>query len=273
MFSRLCDSDPILDFLRDMYSAVPLKVPDPRVEPLALFSIHEDRARYLGGFYDLVGSTSWNPPAVDVSSLGELAVQNSRAVSWRVAIDVLAPYLTQLLELTGSGTELKSSIAPKSDQDVSITLGSTERRFVHPIAFAASIDSLTVQLPKTLDSQIGQSDEKPLLLVDSVITAKEVTFSVQDCRGQAALVELESNLTGRVAGESLLRSNTRLRITGKNRSTFAFTCVQLKVNLDGIVSGIRIPDELPKAAATAVASIHPIPRFVLGERNEFFAFD
>ena len=139
-FSAICQSDPILGFLRSTYNAIPLKIPDPRLVPLALFTSVRKRVRYLGDLRTIPPTSRWTKIQEDSVDLPDVSQKTSTSISLSVALNLLGPFLGEMLEVAQmdlSGT-LKSS--RHSDRGVRITLSRSKRTFVQPIACAAAFD-------------------------------------------------------------------------------------------------------------------------------------
>jgi hypothetical protein len=80
-FSSLCRSDPLLDFIRTTYGAIPLRVPDQRFQPLGLFTVQERHARYLGTLADLALDPAWPVPRTSNSDLADTTAKTSNQMA------------------------------------------------------------------------------------------------------------------------------------------------------------------------------------------------
>jgi hypothetical protein len=81
-FWGMCESDPLMDFIRSTYDAIPLKLPDPRVKVLSLFTVVEKRVRYLGDLADLAPPAGLTLPHVDENDIPDISKKSSRSLSW-----------------------------------------------------------------------------------------------------------------------------------------------------------------------------------------------
>jgi hypothetical protein len=271
-FSAFCQSDPILSFLRSTYNAIPLKIPDPRLVPLVLFTSLKRRVRYLGELRAIPPASRWAKIQVNSVDLPDVAHKTSTSMSLSVAINLLGPFLGEMLdvaEMDLSGT-IKSS--RHSAGSVRLTLSGSKRTFVQPIACAAAFQGQPTPFPPlTLDQQ--SDEELPLYLVDSVLSAREITLTIEGSSAIELATKIAAAMASKVSADSILRSNSRLSITGSRRAPFAFTCLQLDMNEHREIVGLRLPKEVPRMGATGVQSVTPIQRVSLGGPDELIAFD
>ena len=272
-FWSMCDSDPLMEFIRSTYDAIPLKLPDPRVKVLSLFTVVEKRVRYLGDLADLMPSEGLTLPRIDENDIPDISKKSSRSLSWGVALDLLGPFLAKLLALTQVDVETSFKSAQKGSDGLRLTLARAKRSFIHPIACASIFEHNTARLPAGLDSELGIDKSKPLYLIDSILSAREITLMLEGSNATDDAVRIETGLAGKLSAENILRRKSELSITGTKRATFAFTCLKLIVDSSRVITGLEITSKLPRLGATGVTPVLPVVHTSIGAPNELITFD
>ncbi|MDH5669813.1 MAG: hypothetical protein OEY86_17580, partial [Nitrospira sp.] len=112
-FTSLCSSDPLLDFIRSTYGAIPLRVPDQRFQPLALFGVQSRRARYLGTLTEIAESKAWLPPRLTSNELAQVSAVSSNDIGWDAATEILGPFISSTLGIDVSPVKAGLSGASK----------------------------------------------------------------------------------------------------------------------------------------------------------------
>src|ERR1700730_14617260 len=264
-FSALCKSgDPLLKFIRDTYGAVPVSLPDNRWNPFAIFTVDRDRVRYLGNVAELAGAGE--PPRVEEVRLPHLTYEKSSEMRWGAAVGLAEPFLAAT---TGVGLDLEASATMERHRETRarVSLGPTSRRFCSALGIASWLERQDMGLPETLGG-LGA-----LYIVDSALYAKELSFSVDGESATKFTLDLEASIVGKVKPDLVLRSNSAVQITGVRAAAFGITCLEVTVDEQGRLRGIRLATREPRAAATDVALMQAVPHVALGEGNELMQFD
>lgn len=274
-FWRSCHSDPLLDYIRETYTAVPMKLPDSRIVPMSLLTVLQNRARFLGTMDNLVpeSTRSKTLPRAQSAELPDVARSSTSRLGWSLALQVLSPYLTALfsqlpIDLTGS---LTGALTRK--QTVSLSLARARRSFVSPFGVAATLERAKPRVPSAMDVELGTTDSKPLFLVDSVLTAGELQLGIEGESAVEAAVSIESALAGKLSPEVVIRNESRLTIIGKQRVPFAFTCIRLRADELGAITSVEMDSVLPRAGATGMGGAPLVRRPEIGDHSELFFID
>jgi hypothetical protein len=155
---------------------------------------------------------------------------------------------------------------------VRLSLGRTTRSFVPAIACASWLERSPLLLPQTLDLR-SNGKSQTIYIVDSTLYAKEVSILVEGESGAEFTANLEASLIGKLQPQNLLRSRTRVMMTGTSPAPFALTCLETHVDTAGRLGGIRLRKGGPRAAATDVALMSSATHVILGQENELMQFD
>jgi hypothetical protein len=170
--------------------------------------------------------------------------------------------------------ELEASLDFKRHRNtrVRLALGKTTRNFLSAIACAAWLERSPILLPNTLRLR-PDGKSQTIYLVDSALYAKELTILVEGEAGVEFTASLEASLLGKIQPQFLLRSASRLVITGTGSTPFALTCFETSADETGRLAGISLSPGGPRAAATDVALVSSASHAALGQPNEFIDFD
>lgn len=272
-FTSICKSDPIMDFLRSTYDAIPMRIPDSRMQVFTIFISEYKKARYLGDLKNLAGDSRWSSLRIDETDLPDVSKNTSSRVSLSILLDLLGPFVSAMTGVPQLDLPLAVDGSRHRDVGARITLTHSKRTFVQPLACAAAFTGSPVKLPSALKLDSDSEREHRLFLVDSVLSAKEITLTIDgDASGEVGL-KLEEEIAGKTSADYVLRSKSRLVITGKKRAPFAFTCLQLDTNKRREITGVRLARKVPRLGATAVQTNVPPQHIRLGGPDELIAFD
>ena len=272
-FTSICKSDPIMDFLRSTYDAIPMRIPDSRIQVFTIFTAEDKKVRYLGDLKQLPGDTRWSSLRTDETDLPDVSKNTSSRVSLSVLLDLLGPFVSAMTGVPQLNLPVALDGSRHRDVGARITLTRSKRTFVQPLAFAAAFTGSPAKFPKELNLDSGSEQEYPLFIVDSVLSAKEITLTMDgDSSGEIGL-RLEEEIAGKTSTDYVIRSKSRLVITGKKRAPFAFTCLQLDTNKKKEITGLRLARKVPRLGATGVQTNAPAEHMGLGGPDELISFD
>jgi hypothetical protein len=272
-FSSLCRSDPLLDFIRATYGAIPLRVPDQRFQPLALFTVQERRARYLGTLSELAVDPAWSTPRTSSSELGQVSGTTSNQIAWSAAADLLGPFISNVLGIDLAPVKAGLKGASRETEGVRIAIGPTRRTMVNPLAISHAIEGKVLRLPATTELDFGREGGQALYVIDCVFVARELSLELIGSKARDAAANLEAKLVAKVKASQMLRASSKLTVLGSNRTPFAFTCLRMQATQDGFVEKILLGDASPRLNATPVDSVANVAHADLGDTHELLAFD
>jgi hypothetical protein len=120
---------------------------------------------------------------------------------------------------------------------------------------------------------LGKVAELPLYVIDSVLTSRELTLRIEGSQATTVAEKLEIELLGNISAEQLLRANSKLVISGTQRTPFAFTCLRAELKSDGFISLLKMGGLDIVLGASPIGPLPSMPHAELGGRNEFIAFE
>lgn len=264
-FSAVCKADPLLGFIRNTYSAIPVRVPDPRWRPLSLFTLDNGAVRYLGTVAEL--GPKGPTPRVERVRIPEVSYEKSSDMTWQVAAGFVGPFIAASLGMTGLDLEAGVEFSRHRQTKVRLSLGRASREFISPVSLATWLESENLRLPGGLE--YGDA----LYLVDAALYSKELTIQADGASSAELTLNLAATAFGNLDPGSVLRSDTKVQITGSRATAFAFTCLEVEVDAQSSLVGLRFPHKGPRAAATSIALTSTVPHVRLGANNELARFD
>lgn len=272
-FTTLCKSDPILAFIRATYNAIPLKVPDSRFAPLTVFTSKDRRVRYLGDFTPFVPPERLAKIKTETKDLTDLSGRVSNSMSFSVVFDLLGPFLTHLLALTQLDLAASVNASAHKDVGVRISLGGSKRTYVQTVLLPLIFKPAPIDFPALSLVEDGNGKQHPLFLIDAILSAKEITLSWDDDSGHDVSAKLESAIAGHASANSVLRTKSRLVITGTHRAPFAFTCVELVSNQSRQLTNVKLSSREPRFGLADVGKVHFVDHVAIGDEDELIDFD
>jgi hypothetical protein len=184
-------------------------------------------------------------------------------------VDLSGPFLQQLMQLSGQEIEGALKAAAEGTSKVQIALGRVRRYFVQPLQCARIIESNNCSIPAAFEIDKHSS----LLLVDSVLSCGEFSFLLGEGAQGKLGAKLKASMVGKLGANRFVASNSKVSITGASRVSFAFTCLEVRMNDDRRLTSIKFPENVPHLGATEVGIVQSISHTLLGGRNELITFD
>lgn len=244
---KLCGHDPLVNELRNMFSASIVRVPEERIRPLTVIATRHGKNRYWGSIDSLLsGETALEIPsgARASSRMAPLNGGKSSAIDVELGLKILDGFLS------GFGV-LSAGVSPAFDHaaELRFSFHKIVREFVDNAWLSRALSE------RALDTSAGKIFiRKPrwnLLVVDSVITSPSFTLEVvKSNSGSLDLAAPVPHLIGKAELKVSVkkRNNRSLTFSSAKPLTFAFTAAQLHVEKSGAISTIE-PDTKARVLA------------------------
>jgi hypothetical protein len=240
---RLCDGDPLLSTLRDVFDATPLRVPDGRVAPLAVVALSERRSRLLGPVGPLLETTPTSFPSLAETEVASMTGKRSRTVKLKLGLSILEGFLPAL------GVSLPAvEVAFSNATQVSFRFDRVQRRFIEVTQLGKVLSGNALARGNPVTTMFLEQRSE-LLVIDSVLVSPGFAVTAEELRSAATSTELPvSTLPTSVnADVTVSRVNERtISFDGSASLTFAFSCVRFFVDEHGVLSSIE-PHKGPPA--------------------------
>ncbi|GEP59602.1 hypothetical protein RSO01_67680 [Reyranella soli] len=106
-----------------------------------------------------------------------------------------------------------------------------------------------------------------------MFASRELSLELVGSNATDAAINLEAKLVAKAKANQMLRANSKLTITGSNRTPFAFTCLRIQATPAGYVDKVLLGGQSPRLNATAVDSLTNFSHANLGGAHELLEFD
>lgn len=233
----LCREDPLLSLVHELYGANVVRVPDARVRPLTVVVHRGGRSFLRGSLLPLLSDARPLGVLPELTELTDISGRRSRRVTLDLGLHILRGFL--------SGLGL-----PHADFTAGLE-GAAYLSFAFPAArrLALDVNALGVALAgRRVDhgnpaaAILFSEPRYELLLVDGVLTSREIAIVISGAKGQRLNVDLAALRTtvaelGGSVGAATER-DIELTLTSAAELTFAFSCVRLTLDDQGAILAI-----------------------------------
>jgi hypothetical protein len=245
---QLCRVDPLVSLIYDRFSANMVRVPDARIRPLSLIASRHGRSSWRGSLLPMLSEPRAFGLRPEVSQLTDVAGRRSRRVTLDLGLHILRGFLkgfglpsTELSSTLGQAAYL--TFAFPNVRRVSYDLG----------ALGWALAGQRIERNNPAAAIFFGLNSYELLLIDSVLTSSEISVVFSNEDGSkvnvdvSALVKIfagaQASASGDTEAELILKSPQDL--------TFAFTCVRLFLNQEGLITAMPPEQRLRTLGAEA----------------------
>jgi len=275
-FLRLCDDDPLLSTLRDVFDCHPIGVPDERVLPLTVVASDGSKSRFRGALSPLlVGAPVMDVP-IAFADMSNLSLKRTNAIKTDLGLKILEGFLSGF-GLPSAGIKASFSGATK----LSFAFKEVRRQYIDVNLLGRRLATQRLDLKNPAASIFGEGGYE-FLLLDSVIQSRDFMLSVESNAGARFSVDipaLQEIVQKADAGISIDGSTQKeVFFRGPKHLTFAFACVRLFVDANGTITALPPADKVPALKGYLASSpdriIHYTPdRVLLGSIPALLTFD
>ncbi|WP_316831862.1 hypothetical protein [Pedobacter aquatilis] len=265
-FTSFCQQDPLAKFIRTTYQAIPLSLPDPRFKPLSIVASDGTHIKYLGTLDDESYSTQWLAPRQNKNEISDISKVLSSELKINLGLKLIQPFLTAFIPTLDIGSTFHGQ--GEGNHKLKISINKVARDYITPMACAKAFQDVKLSLPSLNFS----SKECKILLVDSIYTSKEFTLIIEGANSGDITAKLESKIAGNAKSELVYSKENKLVVSGEVPATFAFTCVELLMDGQSNVTGIKIPLDSTRANAVPINSFS-LDHVDIGEATQLVFID
>jgi hypothetical protein len=232
--------DPLLDVLRQVYGAHPIRVPDSQVKVLTvLAAIGKGPVRFRGALEPLVeGLPPFEVPShlVAISEVADIAGTRSSSVNVKVGFKLLEGFAAAL-GLANALPTLQASFSGATKMWFSFKR--VTRSFVDINVLARLLGGRKVVINPATRIFFDTQAPADFLLVDSVLRSNSFTVGVEQDGSSEVKIDIGAieRIVGEVSTEVKVErsSNTSVAFTGPTPLTFAFSCKLVDLAPDGAI--------------------------------------
>lgn len=234
---KICQEDPLVSLVHDLFGANIVRVPDARVQPLTVVVHRGGRSFFRGSLLPLLSEARALGVQAVASDLTDISGRRSRRVTLDLGLHILRGFLQ------GFGL-------PHADLTAGLE-GAAYLSFAFPAARRLALDVNALgwalagrRIDRANPAAAILFDEPTyqLLLVDSVLTSRQIAVTLSGAKGQRLNIDLAAlRQTLAEVGGSVGAANERdieLTLTSEAELTFAFSCVRVSYDAEGAISSI-----------------------------------
>lgn len=236
-FFSICQDDPLILELRDVFRMNVLRIPEERIRPLAVLSSTSRAVTFLGDISTLIeGSFDLPPNVLKESEIASLYNRRSGVIQSKMGLEVLSGLVSGLRR---DGTTPDLSAAVSGEKALRFNFPKIVRRYIE----VASLGSLLAKRRFDRDNLLFEALLDPkvgLRVVDSVLTSADLEIEGGDEGGFDASVNLNSLAQSVAGGHAAAAATSRrsVHISSSRPLSFAFTCLTIHIDRDGLIRSL-----------------------------------
>ncbi len=262
---QLCQTDPLVALIYNLFSANMVRVPDSRIRPLSVIVHRNGHSSFRGSLLPLLSDSRGIGVRPAISELTDVAGRRSRRVTLDLGLHILRGFLK------GLGLPSAELASKLGDADYLSFAFPAVRRAAYDIgALGWALAGRSIDRQNPAAAILFGLASYDLLLIDSILTSSQISVILSKEQGQrlnidtSALSQTFASVGGQVntSGEN----EVELTLTSPQDLTFAFTCVRLFLDHEGTITSMP-PDNrlrtLGDDGAESVAQVRYSPDRVL----------
>ncbi len=243
-FLGLCDGDPIVNALRDVFGANIVRVPEERIKPLRVVASSDDKSSFRGELTPLLkGNVALNIP-VTTSQMADISGKRSRKVNIDLGLEILDGFLK------GFGiTSAEIGIKFQGASEVSFSFKNVVRNYIDIGLLGKALAGQKVEKENPAARIFFDDTDYSFLVIDSVITSSDFLISVDKSSDSGFKLDIPTiqNIVNKAnVGVQVTTTNDYdIVFKGPEHLTFAFSCVKLYLDADGTIMSMPPAYDVP----------------------------
>lgn len=222
---RLCKND-TTTWLRETFSATPLKVPEARVQPLTVLAYKNDETNFRGQLRYLLQNTDQFNPPVETATVANVSLQRTKKVGVELGLSILDGFFKALkMDNVALDTTLKGV------KEMSLSFTNVKRMYVDLGALGQSVKNNRIDLTNpSIGVFTGDKPADMLVISDAIVSPG---FTINNESGREDAFDLNVPLVEKYITDAKLNvkieksSKGSISFEGQEPLTFAFSCVRV----------------------------------------------
>lgn len=234
---QLCNRDPLVSLLHDIFGANIVRVPDSRVRPLAVITHCDRRSIFRGKLAPLLEGEE--PLEIDITTsyVANISGRRSRRVNLDLGIYILKGFL--------------SGLGIPSAGIASVIQGAAAFTFAFPTVQRSSVDinilgriltGRSIDRDNPAASVYFADPGAELLIIDSVLTSRSIAVHVSSARRRELALDVEGlhQLVAGSGGRAAVAVGEQGELTFESDRdlAFAFSCVRMFIDDEGCITAL-----------------------------------
>ena len=154
---KLCDDDPLVKTMSQVFRANIIRVPEARLQPLSVLAARDGRLAYRGKLADLVAGevvAELVTPAFETGTMADVSGKRSRKISVELGLDILKGFLS------GFGVPAAAGLAEQFSgaSEVSFSFSQVRRVYIDPARLGRLLAGRTLDRSNAVVSAFLQED-------------------------------------------------------------------------------------------------------------------
>lgn len=221
----------ITDTIADHFGANPLRIPESRIQPLCLLEIKDNRTNYLGEFkYMLAGSFDY-----DIEIRDSIVSEVSNVKTKKVEFDFGFKILSNFLKAFGMDPAVVST-AIRSSKKMSFSFTGVHRKYIDVLQLGKILSDNDIygDQKNVFISEIMNRKPLKLGLITDVLVSNNFslnTYSENDTDVDINIPLIQGYVSDAGIDLNIKKtSDSEVKFEGAQSLTFAFSCVEIKVD-------------------------------------------
>ena len=242
-FLKLCKNDKLVSFLRDVFGTNIIRVPEERYRPLTVLAARGGKASFRGKLERLfIESYTFPDDFVKPSQLPNLSGNKTKSIDINLGFKIMDGFLKGL---GIPGASIKNSFSGASK--VSFSFEDVKRWYIDTNALGRMIIDKKVNPNNPAASIFFGDDAYPFLILDSIITSRDFTISVEESESSDFSLDINSikNIVEEAGVSVSVDTISKFDLTFKGNKdlAFAFSLVRFSIEDDGTIKEILTEGE------------------------------
>jgi len=234
---KLCDGDPIVKTLMEVFNASIVRVPETRVQPMSVVAAKDSKSSFRGRLAPLLLEDDVLEVPEAKSQMTNIKGKRTKSVKTDVGLKILEGFLTGF---GLPGATIGAQFAGASE--VTFAFNDVVRTFVDTGVLGRQLIGKHVNKENPAAAIFFGEDSYEFLVLDSVIGSSDFTIAVSKSNDKAFKLDLpaiqnvvkEANVGVSVS----TTTNYDLTFKGPEHLTFAFSAVRFHLTKDGTVDAM-----------------------------------
>lgn len=227
---RICKNH-ITEHIRGQFGANPLNVPEARIRPMCVLEIRKDRQQYLGEFAFLVKDGFPHTLPLNSQPVSEVSDTRSTATDFQTGFNILSGFLKAL----GADPAAVSASISKS-RKLAFAFSNVRRNFIDVLQLGQVLSQHAVfGDTNNFILHPAMTDKKVSLgLITDVIVSNNFSLSALTESETALDIDVPTiadaigNANAAIKVDKV--SNNEVRFEGPDDLTFAFSCLEIRID-------------------------------------------
>lgn len=230
---RICKNQ-ITDEIRDLFGANPLKIPEARILPMGMLEIVDNSPKYLGGFQFLVkGDLDLDLPVMQ-APVAQVSNTKTKKIGFNIAFEILGNFIKAFgLDPAAIGASVKGA------SKMAFSFGNVSRNYIDVLQLGKILsDNDIMGDPENMFiKEIMANKHTKLALITDALRSTDFSLSTfkENETGASIDIPLIQNYVSNVNAKLRVDRTAENEITfsGETPLTYAFSCVEIKIDADG----------------------------------------